>query len=119
MAQHARICLCMIVCNESHIIARALRSVRAISDYWVICDTGSVDSTPVEILTSLSGIPGELHRIAWVNFGHNRTEAIRLSKGKADYILILAADMIVRSDGPFKGKVRAEAYYLGCDGRVD
>ena len=119
MAQHTRICLCMIVCNESHIIARALRSVRAIIDYWVICDTGSVDSTPVEILTSLSGIPGELHRIAWVNFGHNRTEAIRLAKGKADYILILDADMIVRTHGPFKGKLTADAYYLRYEGDID
>ena len=79
----ATLCLCMIVRNESHVIRRALESVRGIIDYWVICDTGSSDSTPIEILAALAGIPGELHGAAWVNFGHNRTDVLRLARGKA------------------------------------
>src|SRR5262245_23912269 len=99
MARTPTLCLCMMVCDESRVVGRSLRSVRAIIDYWVICDNGSADSTIVEILNTLSGIPGQLHRTAWVNFGHNRTRAIQLAKGKADYILIMDADMIANVRG--------------------
>ena len=29
-------------------------------------------------------MPGELHERPWVNFGHNRTEALELARGQAD-----------------------------------
>ena len=109
----------MMVCNESRVVARALRSVRGIIDYWVICDNGSTDSTIVEILNALSGIPGQLHRTAWVNFGHNRTRAIQLARGKADYILIMDADMIVNVRGPFKERLAADCYEIRYEGPVD
>ena len=104
------LCLCMIVKNEESVIERAIRSVRSIIDYWVICDTGSTDETPATILRLLAGIPGELHNKEWVNFGHNRTEAIRLAKDKADYILIMDADMIANVHAPFKQKLVADYY---------
>ncbi len=92
VAQKSRICLNMIVKNESHVIQRSLSSVRDLIDYWVIVDTGSSDGTQGVICKSLEGIPGELYERPWINFGANRTEALELARGKGDYILFLDAD---------------------------
>ncbi|MBV9108132.1 MAG: glycosyl transferase family 2, partial [Gemmatimonadetes bacterium] len=62
----------MIVRNEAHVIRRALESARPLVDAWVICDTGSTDGTPEVIAEVMAGIPGELHHVPWVDFGHNR-----------------------------------------------
>ena len=86
--------LCMIVKNESHVILRCLESVYKYINYWVICDTGSTDGTQ-EIIKKFfaeKGIPGELHQREWVNFGHNRSEALALCDGKADYAWVIDAD---------------------------
>ena len=40
-----KICLNMIVKNESTIITRLLDSVISLIDHYVICDTGSTDNT--------------------------------------------------------------------------
>lgn len=99
--QKARICLNMIVKNESHVIERALASVKGFIDQWVIVDTGSEDDTPNIIRSSLQDIPGELHKRPWKNFGYNRTEALELARGKADYILFLDADDWLAYDTDF------------------
>lgn len=109
----------MIVCNESHVIRRALDSARPIIDYWVICDTGSADGTPELIEEALQGIPGELHRRPWVNFGHNRTEMMQRARGKADYCLILDADMVVNVHAPFRHLLTADAYEIRYEGDLD
>ncbi|MBL8228235.1 MAG: glycosyltransferase [Bryobacterales bacterium] len=113
------ICLSMIVRNECAVIVRALQSVKHLIDYWVIVDTGSTDSTPLLILQAMSGVPGELHRRQWINFGHNRTEAIRLAKGKSDYVLIMDADMVANVHAPFQHKLDADAYEIRYEGDVD
>lgn len=113
------ICLCMIVRDEGRVIGRALRSVREWIDTWVICDTGSTDDTPAEILNALGGRPGQLHRVTWVGFGHNRTEALRLARGKADYILILDADMVANVHAPFKHALAADFYDIRYEGDLD
>ena len=82
----------MIVRDEAAVIERCLASVRDHIDTWVICDTGSTDGTQDLVRTALSGIPGELHERPWVDFGHNRTELLRLARGKADFLLLLDAD---------------------------
>ena len=45
-----KICLNMIVKNESHIIEETLRCMVKYIDYWVISDTGSTDNT-IEVIT--------------------------------------------------------------------
>lgn len=82
----------MIVKNESAVIRRSLASVKAKIDYWVIIDTGSTDGTQDIILDLLKDIPGELHEKPWVDFEHNRNEALSLAINKADYLLFLDAD---------------------------
>lgn len=73
------ICLNMIVKNEEKNIERLLRSVKDSIDYYVICDTGSTDDTinVINKITTELGIKGEIHNHEWVNFGHNRTLALK------------------------------------------
>jgi glycosyltransferase involved in cell wall biosynthesis/SAM-dependent methyltransferase len=84
----------MIVRNEVHIVAEVLDVVAPYISSWVIVDTGSDDGTQDLIRNHMArlGIPGELHERPWRNFGHNRTEALTLAQGRADYILIMDAD---------------------------
>lgn len=91
-AQKQTICLNMIVKNESEVICTCLNSVKSLIDYWVIVDTGSTDGTQEVIKNFMKDIPGEIHERPWVNFGHNRSEALVLAKDKADYVLIMDAD---------------------------
>lgn len=86
------ICLNMIVKNEVRVIERCLESVKPLIDTWVIVDTGSTDGTQERIRSCLAGIPGELYERPWKNFGYNRTEAVKLARNKADYILFMDAD---------------------------
>lgn len=90
------ICLNMIVKNESRVIERLLRSVRPVVDYFVIVDTGSSDDTMARIaeFALANGLPGEVHQRDWVDFGHNRQQALELAleADKADWVLLIDAD---------------------------
>jgi glycosyltransferase involved in cell wall biosynthesis len=89
----------MIVRDEAAVIERCIASVRDHLDTWVICDTGSTDGTQDTIRRALAELPGELHERDWVNFGHNRSELLALARGKADYLLLLDADMTLERAG--------------------
>jgi glycosyltransferase involved in cell wall biosynthesis len=91
----------MIVKDESAVIRRCLSSLRHIIDHWIIVDTGSTDGTQDIIREFLSDIPGEIFERPWKNFGHNRSEALQLAKGKADYLFIIDADEVVKLDPGF------------------
>lgn len=86
------ICLNMIVKNEAAVILRCLDSVLPFIDHWVIVDTGSTDGTQDIIRAHLHHLPGELHQRPWRDFAHNRSEALVLARGKADFTLIIDAD---------------------------
>jgi glycosyltransferase involved in cell wall biosynthesis len=107
------IALAMIVRDEEAVIARCLESVRGLIDSWVICDTGSADRTMEIVRETLSGVPGELHGREWVNFGHNRSELLRLAHRTADYLLLLDADMTISLHG--QPALEADAYMLRID----
>lgn len=113
------ICLCMIVKDEATVIERCLSSVKPHIDHWSICDTGSTDDTIEIIERSLKGIPGQVHRRPWVNFGVNRTEAIELAKNKADFILVIDADMTVSFTEEAKCGLTADSYMLRYTGELD
>ncbi|MGI5454797.1 glycosyltransferase [Streptomyces sp. CA-249302] len=108
------LCLCMIVKNEAQVIERCLDSVRGLVDTWVISDTGSTDGTQELVRKTLDGIPGELHEEPWTDFGHNRTSNIRRARGRADYLLTLDADHVIRQDAPLP-RLTAGSYMLRYD----
>ncbi len=106
------ICLCMIVKDESEVIERCLNSVKDLISYWVICDTGSSDGTQDLVRQVLSGVPGELHERPWVDFGHNRTEMLKLARGKAQYLLLLDADWTFSARPGALAGLKADAYLV-------
>ncbi|MFE2875532.1 glycosyltransferase [Streptomyces roseus] len=112
------ICLCMIVKNESAVIERCLDSVRDLIDTWVISDTGSTDGTQELIRSALRGIPGELHEEPWTDFGHNRSLNIAHARGKADYLLLVDADLVLRRTGPLP-PLTAQSYMLRHEGATE
>lgn len=112
------ICLSMIVKNETHIVHECLNSIWQHIDYWVVVDTGSTDGTQdlIRAFFAEKGIPGEIIERPWVNFGYNRSEALELCTGKADYAWMIDADD--RILGEFKypnGKnLQHDAYAIKC-----
>jgi glycosyltransferase involved in cell wall biosynthesis len=105
----------MIVRNEAHIVREVLDAVAPYISSWVIVDTGSDDGTQDLIRDHMAslGIPGELQEREWRNFGHNRTEALTLAQGRADYIWVMDADDIVVGKPDFTG-LDADIYWLRC-----
>ncbi len=73
-----KICLNMIVKNESRIIKRCLDSLSSIIDYVVITDTGSTDNTKelIEEYLEQNNKKGKVYFEPWQNFGYNRTNSI-------------------------------------------
>jgi len=109
------LCWNAIVRNESAAIERCMASLVGQIDYWVVVDTGSTDETPaiIEAFFRRHAIPGELHRRPWVSFAHNRNEALRLAEGKADYLLLMDADMTLEvRDSSWKRRLGADAYQI-------
>ena len=62
----------------------------------ILVDAGSTDGTPALILRLAQefGLAGEVHRRDWINFGHNRQQALELAVAAArgDWLLIIDAD---------------------------
>jgi tetratricopeptide (TPR) repeat protein len=96
-----KICMNMIVKNESRIILRLLQSILPIVDNYVICDTGSTDNTK-ELITSFfsgHGILGHVVEEPFRDFGYNRSFALQKADElfpECDYILLLDADMVFK-----------------------
>ena len=113
------ICLTMIVRNEAHVIRRSLLSALALVDCVCVCDTGSEDGTPELVCDLLAQSPRKVYvgSHAWVDFGTNRTRALRTAEdkfdlGPQDYHLILDADDVL--DGGFEHGVKLDqdCYHL-------
>ena len=121
-----KLCLNMIVKNESKVILRLLESVVNIIDTYCICDTGSTDNT-VELITNffkLRAIPGKIIYEPFQDFGYNRTFAAKACEEipNADYLLLLDADMILTGDAlipvntqAFKKNLTSDCYHI-CQG---
>jgi tetratricopeptide (TPR) repeat protein len=118
---NTKICLNMIVKNESKIITRLLTSVLPIIDSYCICDTGSTDNT-VEIIENFfkdHSIEGKIINEPFRDFGYNRTFALKACEGmeNADYLLLLDADMKLRINPKlcpknFRQSLTKDVYYI-------
>ena len=118
-----RVCLCMMVKNESRVIRRALDSVAADIDGWCITDTGSTDGTQSIIEEYFQGkkIGGELHGTTFIDFGASRTEsignALAFARSNAmDYLLLLDADEVIEVRQPdWRTRLHGSPYLLRYD----
>ena len=92
-----RIGLNMIVKDEAHVIEEVLTMTLPLIDTYCIVDTGSTDDTVKKIkdFYKKHAIEGNVYSRKWVDFGHNRSEALKLCDGKMDYILVIDADDII------------------------
>jgi tetratricopeptide (TPR) repeat protein len=113
------ICLCMIVKDEVASLRRCLDSCRELIDHWVICDTGSTDGTQDLIRRELAGIPGELYEHRWVDFGHNRSELMKLARGRGEYLLLLDADWTIEVSPSALDGLVADSYLIRHAGEVE
>lgn len=86
------LCLCMIVRNEAPVIRRCLASVRPLVHHWLVVDTGSTDGTQALVREVMADLPGSLVERPWVDFGHNRSEALALARPRAAFSLVIDAD---------------------------
>ena len=110
------VCLCMIVKDEAHVIARCLASARPVIDRWLVVDTGSTDGTQAIVREAMAGVPGEVVERPWVDFGHNRSEALALARSKADYSLIIDADDVFEMPAGFAmPELDADSYTIDID----
>jgi glycosyltransferase involved in cell wall biosynthesis len=118
-----KICLTMIVKNESKIIERCLGKTLGIVDYVCVCDTGSSDNTVqiVEDFLKEHKISGKVYRHQWKNFGHNRTLSVMAAKKMLYeyqepldkvYLLLLDADMMLEVTSNFDKRQLALGSYL-------
>lgn len=116
-----KLCLNMIVKNESKIITRLFDSMKDIIDCYCICDTGSTDNTVelIETYFKTKSIPGKVVKEPFKNFEYNRTFALQACKGMdADYVLLLDADMVLKRGSEydpitFKQSLnRGDVFYL-------
>jgi len=121
-----KICLNMIVKNESRVIIRLLDSVVKLLDGYCICDTGSTDNT-IFLMTEYfkrHNIPGKIVQEPFKDFGYNRTFALKAAAEipNMDYLLLLDADMILTGSylqpeniKAFKKSLTKDFYHM-CQG---
>jgi len=106
----------MIVKNEEKVIERVLRSVLPTVDRWCIVDTGSTDQTKSVIRRVALELrkPGHIYSRRWVDFGHNRSEALTLAKNHMKWCLMMDADDSLEGDAIDSSKFdkNSAGYYV-------
>jgi len=96
-----RVVLTMIVKDEAHVIRRCIDSMRPVIDAYCIVDTGSTDGTGDAIREAAGDLPGEVHVRPWVDFGHNRSEALELARPLGDWSIMIDADVVAGYEPTF------------------
>ncbi len=106
-----RVCLAMIVRNESKTLPRLVQSLGDIVDEWCIIDTGSDDGTPELVQDLLGHIPGRLEHRPWKDFGHNRTELVKLCANLpgVTHLLLADADMTFEAAIDFREQLATQS----------
>ncbi len=116
--------LTMIVKDEARNLAPTLASIKPFIDRWVIADTGSTDGTPDVVREAMTGVPGELVEIPFVNFAETRNRGLDACGEHTEFILWLDAEDLLQGGEALRrfltrerkqrGRDR-EAYYLRVD----
>lgn len=118
-----KIGLCMIVKNEEKIIERCLESVKPLIDYVCITDTGSTDGTVDKINSWMkkNSIDGFVFHEPWVDFAHNRTNALQRIRAcsNVEYAFMIDADEILEIDASLdinalKKRMNKDLYNINC-----
>ena len=127
MGETKKICLNMIVKNESHIMKRCLENISHLVDAIYILDTGSEDDTIkiIEDYLKEKNIPGCVTSDPWdKNFGRSRTLALRRAeewlKGRGEdlnswYAMFHDADNSIHIDGEASDEFNGKKFYLTDD----
>lgn len=116
----SRVGVHMIVKDEAHVIERCLGSLRDLVDWWVVSDTGSTDGTQDVVRRVMDGVPGRLLERPWVDFGHNRQEALEAARDLPesavdDYVLWIDADDQLTDVPDALPELTLDGYYLPVD----
>ena len=117
-----KLCLNMIVKNESKIITRLFDSVIDIIDSYCICDTGSTDNT-IELIENYfkeRNKPGKVIKEPFKDFEYNRTFSLQACEKNPDidYVLLMDADMVLMKGPNFdvnsfkQGLLKADVFHL-------
>lgn len=113
--RNGKICLAMIVKDESAIIEQTLESAKPYVDHWCIIDTGSSDNTPELCRTVLGDKPGSVRGRPWHNFGYNRSELLTIAREEnCEWLLLLDADCVL-AEAPPIDELRNQARKRGAD----
>ena len=121
LSNRPRISVVIPAKNRAGSLPRCLDSVLAHIGHWIVVDTGSSDGTQSIVREHMRDVPGELFERPWRDFGWNRSEALRLARGKADYVLVMDADHVLHVPPTFSFDVlNADGYlvshrYAGVD----
>lgn len=110
--------VCMVK-NEESVIGRMIKSAAPITDLFVFTDTGSTDGTKKKIKETCKevGLPYEIHDAEFIDFGVTRTQTVQNAIGKADYLLLLDADMTIEDKGFDKESLSKDGYQLYYTGQ--
>ena len=100
----ATISLCMIVKNESRVLARCLDSLKTLVDEIIIVDTGSDDNTK-EIAYHYTD---KVYDFEWIN-DFSATRNISFSKATMDYIYVADADEVIDEENQRKFQLLKQA----------
>ena len=111
-----RLCFGSMCKNEEHVILDTLNSVYKYIDYWVICDTGSSDSTCkiIKDFFTEKNIPGELWLDEWTGFEVNKSLLFERCFNTSDFLIHLDADDWLMGDFNVDElyKTNADMYYF-------
>lgn len=114
-----KICLTMIVKNESNTILRLFESLDGFIDEFCICDTGSTDDTIKKITDYFKekDIKGNIIHEAFKNFGYNRNVVLKYANdnSKSNYLLLMDSDMVMKYPTLSKKKVKRMIFLNGGD----
>jgi len=109
----------MIVKNEAHIIKKTLENICSYINFndYIISDTGSTDDTELVIKTFFNerGIKGIIFHDEWLDFGHNRSMALKHGRenSSSDYMFIFDADDMIYGKMDFDiFNIDKDAYYM-------